>query len=73
MSDQKIGLCFGAFFLALVSLIIWVASEGVSEQRAWIESCVADGNKRYECEERYARAHQSHSTVAVPVVVPVRL
>ena len=55
MSNEGIG--FGAFVALLVALIAYAAWASWAERADWVDQCVADGNKPYECEERYDRAH----------------
>lgn len=56
----------GAIFVAVGFIVV----AGAEDRRTWIEQCIADGRKRYECEERYDAAHKV-DTVVTPVVVPV--
>lgn len=61
--------------IALLGGTVWfviAASEAHARDRsAWIGACVADGNKRYVCEERYDSANKSDDVIMMPVVVPV--
>ncbi len=44
-------LALGAVFvLVIIVLSYWARLD-------WIDQCTADGHQRYECEERYDRAH----------------
>lgn len=43
----------GLFIAAVV--LLWLVSSW--ERQDWLDKCVADGNKAYECEERYSAAH----------------
>jgi hypothetical protein len=44
-------LILGAVFLAVIIVLsVWARLD-------WVDQCVADGHQRYECEERYDRAH----------------
>ncbi len=55
---------------ALVAMgVLWClihfASAEIGARRAWIEACVEDGNKRYQCEERWELAHPPRPSVTV--------
>lgn len=59
-----------------VLVLIAAAAAGVyalscyaeKKQNEWIAACVADGNKRYVCEERYATAHPPAPQTNVTVI-----
>ncbi len=48
---------------ALVAVLLCVAAvcaivvQSCSEAERWIDECTRDGNRRYQCEERWRRAN----------------
>lgn len=46
-----------------IAIVIGIAAIGYAERADWVDACVADGQKHYECEERYDIAHPPAHTI----------
>ena len=61
--------------VALLGGLTWALMAAVDadarRRSAWIGECVADGNKRYVCEERYDSANKSDDVLVMPMPIPV--
>lgn len=53
LEDNWIWFAMAAF----AGFTTWAAVAMAQEHASWVDACVADGVKRYRCEERWSTAH----------------